>query len=59
MVSSRRCRYIAVAHFVTCGEEKLGIYMQLAKMVKCGGTGWDAGNGRSDWSDMYVGCMLH
>ena len=54
MVSSRCCRYIAVAQIWTYGERKLGIYMQLANG---GGIGWDAGNGRFDWSDMYIGWM--
>ena len=33
--------------------------MQLANMVIWGGTGQDAGSGRSDWSDIYVGWMSH
>ena len=47
----RRCRYIAVAQIQIYGEGKLGIYMQLANGA---GIGWDAGNGRSDWSEWYA-----
>ncbi len=41
-------------------RKKLGIYIETQAWpyeVEWVGTGWDAGSGRSDWSDMYDGWM--
>ena len=46
--------YIAVARICTCGERSLAILgkqWELHEEMECA----NAGNGRSDWSDMYIG----